>query len=72
MLRPSRPRQLGDYYLKQLRRAGVPQDELLNFYTRVIRPVLEYAASVWNHLLTKTQIEQLEAIQRPALRIIYS
>ena len=38
----------------------------------VIRPVLEYAAPAWNHLLTKTQIDQTEAIQRQALRIIYS
>ena len=60
------------YFLKQLRRAGVPQVQLLHFYTGVIRPVLEYAAPVWNHLLTKTQIDQLEAIQRRALRIIYS
>ena len=34
--------------------------------------VLEYTASVWNHLLSKTQIDQIEAIQRRALRIIYS
>jgi len=45
---------------------------MLNFYTGVIRPVLEYAAPVWNHLLTKAQIDQLEAIQRRALGIIYS
>jgi len=60
------------YFLKQLRRAGVPQNQLLHFYTAVIRPVLEYAAPVWNHLLTKTQIDQIEAIQRRALRIIFS
>ena len=57
------------YFLKQLRHAGIPQAQLLHFYTAVIRPVLEYMALVWNHLLTKTQIE---AIQRRALRIIYS
>jgi len=51
------------YFLKQLRRAGVPKDQLLHFYTGVIRPALEYAASVWNHLLTNTQLDQLEAIQ---------
>ena len=45
------------YFLKQLRRAGVPQSNLLHFYTGVIRPVLEYAAPVWNHLLSKSQIE---------------
>ena len=70
------------YFLKQLRRAGVPRVQLLHFYTGVIRSVLEYddddddvleyAAPVWNHLPTKTQLDQLEAIQRQALRIIYS
>jgi len=60
------------YFLNQLRRAGVPHAQLLCFYTGVIRPVLEYAASVWNHLLTKTQIDQIEAIQRRPLRIVYS
>ena len=29
------------YFLKQLKRAGVPQNQLLHFYTAVIRPVLE-------------------------------
>ena len=60
------------FFLKQLRRACIPQDQLLHFYTGIIRPVLEYASPVWNHLLTKTQIDQLETIQRRALRIIYS
>ena len=41
-------------------------------YHAVIGPVLEYAAPVWNHLLAKTQIDQIESIQRRALRIIYS
>ena len=59
------------YFLKQLRHAGVAQSNLLHFYTGVIRPMLEYAAPVWNHLLSKTQIDQIEAIQRRALRIIY-
>jgi len=60
------------YFLKQLRRAGVPQSNLLHFYTGVIRTVLEYAAPFWNHLLSKTQTDQIEAIQRRAFRIIYS
>jgi len=64
--------QLRNYLVKQLRRAGVPQDQLLHFFTGIIRPVLEYAAPVWNHLLTKTQIDQLKAIQRQARSIIYS
>ena len=34
------------YFLKQLKRAGVPPQQLLHFYTAVIRPVLEYASPV--------------------------
>ena len=36
----------------------------------MIRPVLEYAAAVWHHLLTETQSDQLEVIQKMAVRII--
>ena len=39
-------------------------------YLVVIRPVLEYAAAVWHHLLTKTQSDQLEVIPKMAVRII--
>jgi len=44
------------YFLKQLKRAGVPRAQLLllHFYISVIRPVLEYAVPVWHHLITKT------------------
>jgi len=46
--------------------------QLLHFYLVVIRPVLEYAAPVWHHLITKTQTEQIETIKKRAIRIIYS
>ena len=32
------------YFLKILKRAGLPLDHLLHYYTRVIRPVLEYCS----------------------------
>ena len=60
------------YFLKQLRRAGVSPAQLLHFCMAVIRPVLEYAAPVWHHLLTKAHTDQIEAIQRRALRIAFS
>ena len=59
------------YFLKQLKRAGLPPTQLVHFYLAVIRPVLEYAAPIWHHLLTKTQSDLLEAIQKRAIRIIY-
>jgi len=59
------------YFLKQLTRAGVPHSQLRHFYLTVIRPVLEYASPVWHHLITKKQLEQIEAIQKRVIRMIY-
>jgi len=52
------------YFLKQLKRAGVPCAQLLHFYLTVIRPVLEYATPVWHHLITEAHTEQIEAVQK--------
>jgi len=60
------------YFLKQLKRAGVPPNQLLYFYTTVIRPVLEYASPVWHYSITRAQSYQLESIQKRAVHIIFS
>jgi len=44
---------------------------MLHFYIGVIRPVLEYAVAVWHTDLTTDLSEQLEVIQKRALRIIF-
>ena len=49
----------------------VPQDDMLHFYISIIRPVLEYAVAVWHTGLTADLSDQLEAIQKCALRIIF-
>ena len=59
------------YFLKQLKRAGVSSDDLLYFYTVVIRPVFEYACVVWHHNLTASQSDKLDSLQKRALRIIH-
>ena len=59
------------YFLKQLKRAGVPKNQILHFYTAVIRLVLEYAAPVWHHLINHAQDQQLESIQKRAIHIIF-
>ena len=51
------------YFLRQLKTAGVPYKQLLHFYTAVIRPVLEYAAPAWHHLINRTQAQHLESVQ---------
>lgn len=60
------------YFLKQLKRAGVPQQQLLHFYTAVIRPVLEYASPVWHYAITRAQATQLESVQKRAIHIIFN
>jgi len=60
------------YFLKQLKRAGLPSSHLLYYYTSVIRPVLEYCVPVWHYALTKEQTQQLEAIQKRAIHIIFN
>ena len=50
------------YFLKQLKRAGLPPQQLLHFYATVIRPVLEYCAPVWHYAITRSEAEQLESI----------
>jgi len=44
---------------------------MLHFYISIIRPVLEYAVAVWHTGLTPYLSDQLEAIQKRTLRIIF-
>jgi len=53
-------------------RAGIPPQQLLHFYTAVIRPVLEYASPVWHYSITRAQSQRLESIQKRAVHIIFS
>ena len=58
------------YFLKQLRRAGLSFDHLIQYYKTVIRPVVEYACPLWHSSISAAQSRSLESIQRRALRII--
>ena len=46
-------------------------DDLLYYYKTIIRPVTKYARAVWHSSITAEQRDQLEAIQRRAVRIIF-
>ena len=59
------------YFLKILKRAGLPHDHLLHYYIAVIRPVLEYCSCVWHHNLNQNLSVQIESIQKRAMRIIF-
>ena len=59
------------YFLIQLKRSGVAPSELLLFYVTCIRPFLEYASTAFHRSLPNYISEDLERIQRRALRIIH-
>jgi len=46
-------------------------DDLYNFYTAVIRPVLEYACPLWHSGLTVAHRNRIEAIEKRFFRIIF-
>ena len=60
------------HFLKLLKRAGTPKDDMMHYYESVVRPVTEYACVVWHSSLTKGQSKQLESIQRRAVNIVHS
>ena len=59
------------YLLVQLKRARVPDREIVNFYRTCICPVLEYASTVFHSSLPKYLSDEMEQVQKRALRIVY-
>lgn len=60
------------YFLKQLKRAKIPKKDMVLFYSTCIRPVLEYASPVFHYSLPNYLIEDLERVQKRALKIIFN
>ena len=58
------------YFLGQLKRVKVPTNDLRSFYTTCIGPVAEYACPVFHTALPQYLSDQLERLQKLALRII--
>jgi uncharacterized spore protein YtfJ len=58
------------YLLKVLKGYNAAMEDLKAFYTGVIRSVLEYGAQIWNGNLTVEQSNDIERLQKRALRII--
>ena len=57
--------------LKLLYTAKVPDREIVNFYTACIRPILEYASTVFHYSLPKYLSDEMERVQKRSLRIVY-
>ena len=59
------------YFLRLLKRSEVDHASLLTVYTTCIRSVLDYGCQTWNFGIPQYLSEEVERIQRRALRIIY-
>ena len=55
----------------QLKRAGVNQADLVTIYISVVRPVVEYACPVWSTNLPVYLSDNIEMIQKRAVRAIF-
>ena len=56
--------------LRNLARLGISRTDLIDVYYKQCRSVLEMAAPAWTPGLTKTEISQLERVQKAARAII--
>ena len=59
------------YALRLLRRNALPDTVLVKVYCTCVRPILEYACEVWHNNLPVYLSNQVEQIQKRALRIIF-
>ena len=59
------------WLIRHLKQAGLPQKDLATIFATVIRPVIEYAAPVYHPLITSSQSEELEKMQRKTIKVIY-
>ena len=59
------------YILRVLKGVGVPSSELLNVYFALIRSVLEYCCVTWSNSLPLYLSDQIERVQKRALRILF-
>ncbi|KAK2547644.1 hypothetical protein P5673_032341 [Acropora cervicornis] len=58
------------YFLIQLKRARVSKNDLCLFYVTCVRSVIDYAAPVFHYSLPAYLMQELESIQKRAMRII--
>ena len=59
------------YALRLLRRNALPDSVLVKVYCTCVRPILEYACQVWHNNLPVYLSNQIEQIQKRALRMIF-
>ena len=59
------------WVLRHLKKADIPEDDLVQLYLSLVLPVADYIYVVYHSMFTKTQQHQLEHLQKLAIKIIY-
>ena len=59
------------WLIRRLKKLGASRNDLLDMYIKQVRCQLEYAAPVWHHAITLEEKQDLERVQKSALRIIF-
>ena len=59
------------YFIIQLKRAHVPEADIIKFYTTCVRPVMEFSCQVFHFALPSYLPNALERVQKRVLSIIY-
>ena len=58
------------WLLRNMKKSGLSQNELIDAYKKEVRSLLELAVPVWHSGLTKEQSQQIERIQKISLAAI--
>lgn len=59
------------YVLCHLIRSGFNREDVIKLYCSLIRPILEYACEVWHCGLTQKLSDEIEAVQRRCMKVIF-
>ena len=57
--------------LRQLKRSGISQSDLVTVYVSVVRPILEYACPTWHANLQNYLYDNIEMMQKRSLKYIF-
>ena len=57
--------------LRHLKKSGMNTSDLLFVFTTVLRPILDFAAPTYHPLLSVGQSNDIEKLQKKALRVVY-
>ena len=59
------------WMIRRLKQAGIPRPDIVKIYSTIIRPMIEYGCQVYGPMITATQGERIERIQRSVMKIIF-